>query len=280
MAISPAMRQVALMVDRPTSNTTRRATLKATYLSELSRTQQALAKSVGARLVRVWACDASLYSAREYAGTQFLLAGDAATCIDPLSSSGVKKALSSAWLAAVALHTALVDPLRRDVAFGFYATRERAVYAAEVARTRAYARQAAAHHQHPFWIARGLAATEAPEDPIDRLLRREVVRAVHARLRATASPMLVAASDVPRGTLPRISGREIVVDEALLLSDQVVRYAAGVDLPAVLALAGSAVAVPDLYEAYCRATASVPLPQFLAGLSLLVAEGALRSAYP
>jgi flavin-dependent dehydrogenase len=55
----------------------------------------------GATLGRVWACDASLYSSQLYAGPQFLLVGDAASCIEPLSSFGVKKAPASAWVGAV-----------------------------------------------------------------------------------------------------------------------------------------------------------------------------------
>ena len=42
---------------------------------------------------------------RDGASDLHLLAGDAGSFIDPLSSAGVKKALASAWLAAVAVST-------------------------------------------------------------------------------------------------------------------------------------------------------------------------------
>jgi 2-polyprenyl-6-methoxyphenol hydroxylase-like FAD-dependent oxidoreductase len=48
-----------------------------------------------------WACPASLYTAPRFAREGLVLAGDAASFIDPLSSFGVKKALSSGWLAGI-----------------------------------------------------------------------------------------------------------------------------------------------------------------------------------
>ena len=50
--------------------------------------------------------------AARVAGDGVLLVGDAASFVDPLSSFGVKKALASAWLASVAVHTALADHSR------------------------------------------------------------------------------------------------------------------------------------------------------------------------
>ena len=74
------------------------------------RYSDAIAKTIalrqrldGAVLRHEWACDASLYFSGAYAGPQFLLVGDAGSFIDPLSSFGVKKALASAWLAAVGI---------------------------------------------------------------------------------------------------------------------------------------------------------------------------------
>lgn len=73
-----------------------------------------------------------------------LLVGDAGSFVDPLSSAGVKKALASGWLAAVAVHTALVRPAMRDAAFRFFAAREREMYASLRAMTERHLGDAAA----------------------------------------------------------------------------------------------------------------------------------------
>jgi hypothetical protein len=226
----------------------------------------------------VWACDASLYTASAFTGPAFLLAGDAGAVIDPLSSYGVKKALGSAWMAAVALHTALVDAARQQVAFDFYADREREVYEADLARTREFARRAHAHHGHEFWAARSAAGggtTAAPLD--DRLLQRESVAAAHERLRSTPNAELNWGNDVRFTPRPVIRGREVVLEDAVTFGEATLRFAAGVDLTLLLDLARRHRGVPDLYDAYCRARGPLPLARFLAAVSLLLSENVMES---
>lgn len=88
--VSPSTRYVTVMVDKePTRHDSMPAEtgLAGRYRAELAKTK------VLARLVEhafpcgtVSACDASLYSSRRYADSQFLLVGDAGSFIDPLSS--------------------------------------------------------------------------------------------------------------------------------------------------------------------------------------------------
>ena len=82
-----------------------------------------------------------------YGGSNFLLVGDAGSSIDPLSSFGVKKALASAWVGAVAVHTC---PARtrsgEQVALEFFSARERQMYTSNLHRSREYAREAYARH--------------------------------------------------------------------------------------------------------------------------------------
>ena len=132
----------------------------------------------GATLGRAWACDASLYSSHRYAGPQFLLVGDAASTIDPLSSFGVKKALASAWVGAIAVHTSLTHPDRQPMALDFFANRERQVYAANLRRSWAFAHEAHARHSHPFWAERaGAGAATDGEIDEDTLFRAPEVQA-------------------------------------------------------------------------------------------------------
>ena len=280
LAISSRIRQVAVMVDGATTRTVRGPTIAHAYVRELAKTQHLCAMTAGAALERAWACDASLYSSSDFAGPQFLLIGDAASCIDPLSSFGVKKALASAWLGAVAAHTALNDSQRRSVALDFFSSREREVYAADLTRTRSYARRASEHHRHDFWRRRAAAEGAEPEDDAvadnsDRLLRRPSVRRAHEHLRQSASIQLGWSASVAFVKRPFVRGREIVLDDAIQFGSAALRYANGVDLIALGQCAGRHRQVPDAFDEYCRAHGSVALPEFLAALSLLVAEGVL-----
>ena len=55
------------------------------------------------------------------------------------------------------------------------------------------------------------------------------------------------------------------------------RFVRGVDLPALVRMAGDHRQVPDLFEAYNQRYSEVNLPDFLGALSLLLASGALRN---
>jgi flavin-dependent dehydrogenase len=276
LPVTDTVRQIALMVDGTTTRTVRGPTIADTYQAELAKTRGLRALATNALLDRAWACDASMYSASAFAGPQFLLIGDAATCIDPLSSFGVKKALASAWLGAIALHTALIDSNRQTLAFEFFSARERAVYAAELARTETFAHEALAHHRHPFWAVRGAGPPLAEETEVDRLLRGADVAAAYARLRAMTSPALRWCADMPRTSAPRVHGCEIVLDDALPIGGSATRFAAGVDLIALGEVAVAHDSVPAMYDAYQRTLGVVELPTFLSALSLLLAEGVLE----
>jgi hypothetical protein len=76
-----------------------------------------------------------------------------------------------------------------------------------------------------------------------------------------------------------IEGREVVLREGLVLpgDDRPVRFAAGVNLPALVRLAAECDEVPALFSAYNTHVGPVPMDGLLTGLSLLVARHALIS---
>src|SRR5262249_27629406 len=112
----------------------------------------------------VWACDASLYDCvRAFEGNA-LLVGDAASFVEPLSSGGVKKALSSAWTASVVVNTCLVTPAMRPAAFALFDRRERQGYVESLGRSAEFFGGAAAVYDAPFWTRRANVATTAPAD--------------------------------------------------------------------------------------------------------------------
>jgi flavin-dependent dehydrogenase len=300
--ISRSTRHVGAMLDATTTRITRGPTIGEAYRAELAKTRELQALMAQATLRHVWACDASLYAADAYAGPRFLLVGDAGSFIDPLSSFGVKKALASAWLAAIVVHTCLTHPDRQAVALDFFTRWERQVYASNLRRTRDFARRA--HEQHPaaFWEARAMAmaSTEAvaphanagaeaagPDvdpggvDEVDEeaLLRTPEVQAAFELFKRSPSIDLAWADQLRFEKRAVIRGREIALEDAVPLPSAraCLRFLAGVDLVKLGEMAAHHRQVADLYDAYCRTHAPVSLPGFLGGLSVLLANGALTS---
>ena len=70
----------------------------------------------------------SVYRCKRVAGPGFLIVGDAAATLDPLSSFGVKKAMASGWVAAVVVNTCLRRPEMETAALQFFEEREREVF--------------------------------------------------------------------------------------------------------------------------------------------------------
>jgi len=301
------------MVNGETTKLTRGPEIAEVYKSELAKTRQLAARmrSSAARLRHVWACDASLYSAHAYADAsrQALLVGDAGAFIDPLSSFGVKKALASAWIAAVAVNTGLRDASRTNIALDFFSSWERQVYSTHLRQTRDFARRAHAQHPSAFWAARGEvvavavagaavgaidsamamngdAVPDADQPPplavdqvaIEQMLMRDPgVQNAFDAFKQSSSLQLAWAESIRFEKRALIRDREIVLEDAVPLpaARTCLRYFGGVDLLKLGEMACAHRQVPELYEAYCRTHMPVSLQHLLGGLSLLVANGVL-----
>jgi hypothetical protein len=277
--LSDTVRHVGVAVDGATTRGRRGPTLHSTYRTEIAKTQQINALMAGATLGRAWACDASLYSSHRYAGPQFLLVGDAASSIDPLSSFGVKKALASAWVGAVAVHTSLTHPDRQPMALDFFANRERQVNSANLRRSWAFAHEAHARHSHPFWAERaGAGAATDGEIDEDALFRTPEVQAAFQRLKQSPVLELSLSNAIAIKQCPLIRDCEIVLDQALSLPEAPdgIRFLAGVDLLRLGEMACHHRQVPELFDTYCSTYGTVPLPSLLGTLSVLLARGVLK----
>ena len=269
---SRKVRHVSAMVDPQRSDLARGGPGRDVYLSEIAKTKAFKNILTDAELVSGptgW--DASTYGAREYAGDDWLLVGDAGSFIDPLSSAGVKKALASAWLAAVAVHTSLTTPSMREPAFQFYAAREREIERHYAAESRTFLGSAARGHHRPFWSER---AGDAAADE----RTSEAIRRVFDQLKRSESLSVAIAPHL------RIEPRPMVRDIEIVLAPHVVtaqgdpvRYLYGIEMVTLLELAPGASQVPDLYEAYARRSQPVSLHDFLLALSTAVARGWLVS---
>ncbi|MGE3510437.1 MAG: NAD(P)/FAD-dependent oxidoreductase [Vicinamibacterales bacterium] len=275
--VASDVRHLVVMVDGTVSALPRGRTLEATYRAALAKSRQVEALSLGATLTRTWACDASVYGSSTYAGPSFVLVGDAAATIDPLSSFGVKKALASAWLGSIAVHTGLANPSCRSAALEFFAAREREMFAAHLRQSRDFAREALACHPHSFWARRAAVGCDAPVED-EALVHADDVRAALAAIRAV-DPGGLSLGSIALERLPLIRGHQIVLEPALRIPGhpRPVRYCAGVDLVGLIELAREGADVPGLFDAYTHRVAPVPLPSFLQTLSLLIARGLLHA---
>jgi flavin-dependent dehydrogenase len=270
--VSPTIRHVGAMVDRAAPSAAGSA-LESVYRAEIAKARNLGGVLEGATLQRVWACDASLYWSAQYGGSQFLLIGDAGSFIDPLSSFGVKKALASAWLGAVAVHTSLAHPDRHEVALEFFSQWERDVYTDNLERSRQFARAAQARHPHAFWASRAAAGAAADERRDRSDARHPEVQAAFERFKHASSMQLTLAADVRFEARPVIRDREIVLENAFV---DAARFVGNIDLVKLADIACRHTGVPDVFEDYCRTCGPVPLPSVVSGLSLLVAKGILH----
>ena len=286
--VTRSRRYVTVMVDPRVTDLDRRHALTACYEAELAKTAALRRVLRGAtRVTPPWGCDASLYHARTSGGPGMLLVGDAASFIDPLSSYGVKKALASAWLAAVVVHTSLTNGSLARVALDLFNEREQEIHAASVRQAARFFASAAAEHLHPFWTGR--AGVESPEDgrdqspgvDVDALREDPAVQAAFDTLRRSSGIRLRRGDQLRVEARPALTTREVVMEDRLLLPDwptagRGLRFLRDVDLLHLVELAPDHRQVPDLYEAYNRGCAPVGLPDFLGALSVLLAKGALR----
>jgi flavin-dependent dehydrogenase len=280
--IADGMRYFTVMIDPARTALARGGSALDVYRTELDKIAPFQSLINEARLTDgPWGADASTYSARQYAGRDFLLVGDAGSFIDPLSSFGVKKALASAWLAAIATHTVLRTPAMREQAVAFFDRRERELAASAMKLAGQFAADVAATTPRPFWLARATSPDDGEGDgsaDAAALAQDPSVIAAFQDLRRRPRIHLRRGTAAQFTHRPAVRGLEIVMDEHLLLPawPDGLRYLRNVDLIALTRLAPDFGDVGELYEALVRTQPEVVLPDFLGALSVLIARGALE----
>jgi hypothetical protein len=284
--LSATRRQCTVMVDAALMSV-RRASLATLYRAELRKASSIAARLEGAAQVgAAWACDASLYRSVRASDSRALLVGDAASFIEPLSSAGVKKALASAWRAAVVVNTALGRPEMLSVAFDYHDRREREVYKNCLRRSAAFFRSAAAVYDDEFWSLRASSCPESDlprgDESTDILGTDGTVRQVFDTLRSDPRLLLTPASHLRFERVAVIEDREVVVREGVALPGvaEPVRFVSGVNLPELIRLADGGRDIPSVFESYHDRVAPVDPRDLLVGLSLLVARGLMLHEQP
>jgi hypothetical protein len=279
------VRYFALMVDPHVTGLEQGKEIGPIYRSEVAKTERFAALLEDGQLHgEPWACNASTYSADRYSDDHTLLVGDAGSFLDPVSSFGVKKALTSGWRAAIVAHTCLRRPDMESASLEFYEGRERRVYASYGQQSAEVFSIASREHRHEFWTGRA-AMDDRYDEPdedgeldIERLKRDPDVLSAFDRLRRTPSIHLRPSPALNVIARPTIIGHEVAMEERLSTPaiPGGVRYLRGIDLQRVLAMAPDHVQVPDLFEAYCRVEEPVILPDFLGALSVMLSHGILE----
>jgi hypothetical protein len=262
--------------------------------AELDKTARVGPSRLGAvPLGRAWACPASLYTSARFGRPGVLLVGDAGSFIDPLSSFGVKKALSSGWLAAVAVHTALTDASMTDSVVSFFDARERSTYQQCRARSAEFFEAGAREYDHPYWITRAEAARRAglqagtgvtDASTLDHEGGGTFAEARVELERIRASPRL----DAVRGSSARIVKRPTVKGDRVVLLDHLasdrvpwgIRYVRHVDLHRVVEVTLRNSDVAAGWAAYNTDNFPVSLPDYMAALAAAFSAGFLEHADP
>lgn len=289
--LSATRRQCTVMVD-PQRSPQRLALqekdsrpLFTVYENEVAKATALRARLAAARQISPpWTCDASIYDSTRAADGPALLVGDAASFIDPISSAGVKKALLSAWRAAVVANTCLANSSMAAAAIDLHTRRERQVFVECVKRSGVFFAEAATAYDTPFWSTRA-AFCDTPMAPLgagddladDELARDGELRRAFEHLRAATRIRLRTASMLRFEPAASIEGREVVMRDAIVVPGRntPLQFAAGVNLPALARLARDGGDVPALIAAYHAEVGPVPVSGLLTGLSLLVARHAL-----
>ncbi len=121
-------------------------------------------------------CDATSYVDEASAGSGYLKVGEAAFALDPLSSTGVQKAIQTGLTAAAVINTALRRPESEDLARQFYLEQQGRTVAQHAAWAAAAYRENGRYANEEFWRKRAAGAEEAlarpapaasPEGPAD-----------------------------------------------------------------------------------------------------------------
>jgi flavin-dependent dehydrogenase len=281
--VSTRRRQVTVMIDPTRTDVAHGRRLASTYRDELARAPMMHALVASARAVGVpWARDASPYSCDRPTRERLLVAGDAASFVDPLSSFGVKKAMASGWMAAVVAHSALANPSIEEAAMALFESREHAMVASLQRQLAELARDAAQAHPAGYWGERPdrdpIAAGGDPDLPAFR--NDPDVRAAFDTIRGDARLRLAPGSHVQRTMRPVVEGHVVVLREHLTTEafPEGLRYLRNVDVALLAELAPAASDVPTLYERYTTRAGPVPIADLVSALAVLVALRILQFA--
>jgi flavin-dependent dehydrogenase len=292
--VSTSRRYVTVMLDPELSEVRGGVALRDSYDRALERCPRHAELVRGAALAEPpFAVDATPYHTERVARAGMLVVGDAASFVDPLASFGVKKALASAWLAAVVVHTALTQPSMMGPSLELFERWERESHAALRATVGEFARMAGAAPVAPnagpstsvepaYWQQRVEERVPEVEGSLDARAMRVDPDVLHALadIRARDRILLRMSSSCTIVPRPTVQGRLVVLEDHLQTPrlSPGARYVRNVDLLHLAQISLAHDQVPDILDAYNRQHHQAPLPDLLGALAVLVAKGVLDIA--
>lgn len=280
-------RVCTVMVDpRPAGG--RGAGLQREYTTELAKTHGFAAKlSASRQISRAWTCDATVYQSVKTGDAGVLLVGDAASFVEPLSSAGVRKAMTSAWRAAVVVNTSFRDGAMSSIGRDYFEDRERRVYSDCLQRAGAFFSAAAAHHRTDFWQRRACGTAHGSSDhggdsrnsPDDAAAARAALQRLQD---ASPSTQLAPGTGLRFASAPEVDGQVLTMQEGILFPGAAAAtvFAAGVRLAPLARIAVKCRHIDAVFAQYGAHVGTVPPDELLSALALLVARGVLIPVRP
>lgn len=140
---------------------------------------------------------------RDPIGPRFVMVGEASQCLDPLSSTGVERALRAGLLAGITLHTMIQHPERNSLCQQFYLDWHRKSVEGHARWSAEFYSQVRRFADQPFWHSRSAAAAG-----------REKL--------TVAADQTYAVRPLNRTSRVRLSIEAEIVDEACIVGDEIV----------------------------------------------------------
>lgn len=225
--------------------------------------------------------DATWAAAERFIGPSWILVGDAASVIDPLTSQGVYKALQSGLAAATVLRTIAQWPERRALAERYYQSTQ-AQFFERYCQTAVTFYRGSGFAKEPFWAAR--ARMEAGPSPVDDLAAADRRRRLSEALATHGGQGLqLRADDRLRLGEVGVADRGLIVAKPRLFAEEAeIELAPEVDHRALLESLG-APTVEECFERYAAAAEqprSAELGRIILAALLRLAERGLVTATP
>jgi flavin-dependent dehydrogenase len=278
--LSATRRQCTVMVDAGLTVVSK-AGLELLYRAELRQAVSIADRLAAARQVSAaWGCDASVYTCERAFDNRALLVGDAASFIEPLSSAGVKKAVASAWRAAIVVNTALASTDMLAVAVNFHDRRERWLYDECVRRSQAFFARASGVYGSSFWAARAGYRPVDQEDapPADsEVLKDWNTQRIAGQLRDDETVSLRVSPAVVIERAPFVERNEIRLREGLVLDGcgEPLRVVCGVDVLELFRIVLIPRDVSSVIQQYFARLGPIDPRNLLVALAFLVSRGAV-----
>jgi flavin-dependent dehydrogenase len=143
-----------VFLDQDTVRAKPRNGLEFMWRSRLAKTELFSSFSGSQLIGKLIACDATTYFAEDPVEANWIRVGEACFALDPLSSTGVEKAMQSGLVAAIALHTTIAHPDRTELCSRFYRERQNETVSLHATWSSEFYGRVRRYAELPFWRKR------------------------------------------------------------------------------------------------------------------------------